>query len=65
MAFKIQDYKCEDCSHVTEILEDSKDENPSYECEKCKSKNLTKAISVGNGKGSNSTWSAWRAGMGN
>jgi ribosomal protein S27E len=60
MAFKLQDFKCKDCEHVTEIFLDSRIENQEIECEECKSKNLEPIISAGTGNKSHVSWAKWR-----
>lgn len=61
MAFRIDDYKCEECEHITEHMLNTRDENPpALECEECKSTKLVKVISVGAGKGGHISWSKWR-----
>jgi len=61
MSFRIQDFKCTECKHVTEILLDSRDENQEIKCEKCGSDKLNKILSAGTGKGGHVSWSKWRA----
>lgn len=61
MAFRTQDFKCQDCNSITEILLDTnKPDDDQVECKDCKSKKMERIISVGTGKGSNVTWSKWR-----
>lgn len=57
MAFKLADYECKKCEQVVEVLCEG-DEVPK--CETCKKK-MKKVISIGSGKGSHQSWSAWRA----
>jgi len=61
MAFRLQDFECEDCEHLTEFLLDSKVENEeeTLVCEECGSGNLKRKLTVGSGKGGHLSWSTW------
>lgn len=61
MSFKIQDYECSDCQHVTEMFLDSQNPEQVLMCDKCKSVNVKPIVSVGQGKGPHLSWSSWRA----
>lgn len=63
MALKIQDFQCEDCEKITEVLLDSKTPDQEVECSHCNSKKMKPIISIGTGKGSHVSWSKWRAGV--
>lgn len=60
MAFRLEDFKCTDCGHVTEVLFNTTEEQEII-CEECGSKNLQKILSIGSGKGGHVSWSKWRA----
>lgn len=62
MAFKMDDFKCEDCGKVTEFLVDTKLslKEQGLKCE-CGSTNLTKIIGVGTGNKQHFSWAKWRA----
>lgn len=57
--FKLQDFECQDCNHITEILQDSTDKDIPV-CEECKSINLKPVLGTGTGKKSHVSWSKWR-----
>lgn len=58
MAFRIDDFECEKCKHVQEIL--YKTGELETVCEECKHTVMNKVLSIGKGKGSHVSWSKWR-----
>jgi Zn finger protein HypA/HybF involved in hydrogenase expression len=61
MSFKLKDFKCKDCEHITEVLVDSKEPDEKFKCEKCQSENMEAIdISIGSGKGQHFSWASWR-----
>lgn len=55
--YRVDDYKCLDCEHVEELLLD-KDEKPA--CSECKSLNMKRLMSVGEGNTKHISWAKWR-----
>jgi len=59
MGFKMEDFQCEDCGHITEHLVDSNEEE-EFQCEECNSSKLKKVLGVSTGKGGHASWAKWR-----
>lgn len=60
--YKLNDFLCKKCNHVTELLlDDKKPEVPS--CEKCNSLEVEKVLTMGTGDKTHVSWSKWRASL--
>lgn len=61
MAYKAQDFKCNDCGVVFEELLNTSDEEPAPTCcPECNSTNTEKTLGVGTGSKTHGSWSRWR-----
>jgi hypothetical protein len=64
MAFRMQDFRCNDCKAIFEVLLDSRKANEKGEihvtCEICESNNVEHIITAGTGNKSHVSWSSWR-----
>lgn len=61
MAFRMDDYQCQDCDKTTELLVDTNKslEEQELTCQ-CGSSKLTKTISAGTGNKQHFSWASWR-----
>lgn len=56
----MQDFQCEDCNHVTEILLDNNNLEETHKCEVCKSNKLKPVLGVSSTDGKHSSWARWK-----
>lgn len=63
MAFQLNDYECQECKHIQEILVDkNKDDldNPEQECNECGTSDWKRKLTAGTANHAHVSWAKWR-----
>jgi putative FmdB family regulatory protein len=58
--YKVTDFICKACDHITEYLVDTNKPDDKPVCEKCSSTSVEAVLTLGTGKKTHPSWSSWR-----